>query len=1018
MCKTMAVILFMFILSVVSQNLVYMMPPTVALSLSSESDKLALLALKHELTNGVANALPSWNNSLHFCEWQGVTCGHRHMRVSVLHLENENWGGTLGPSLGNLSFLTTLILSNINLHGEIPTQIGRLKRLQVLDLSHNGLNGQIPVHLSNCTKLEMINLLYNKLTGKVPSWFGSGSMTRLNKLLLGVNDLVGTIPPSLGNLSSLQNIFLARNHLVGSIPHVLGRLSNLKIVNLALNSLSGVVPDSLYNLSNIQILALANNQLSGILPSKMQLGFPNLQAFLFGANQFSGTFPSSVSNITGLQAFDISYNGFSGPIPPTFGSLNKLQMLNLCYNSFGSGRARDLDFLLSLTNCTHLRILHLDGNGFGGAVPGLIGNFSTYLSILTMGLNQISGTIPEGIWQLIGLTDIDMGENYLQGTIPDSIGRLKNLVGLDLEENKLSGNIPTAIGNLTILSELSLHSNSFVGGIPLSLKYCTRLERFSVSTNNLNGDIPNQTFGNFEGLVKLDLSYNSFTGSIPSEFENLKHLSVLYLQVNKFSGEIPEELGACSGLTKLVLQSNFFRGSIPSFLGSLGSLEFLDLSNNNFSCTIPVELQKLSYLNTLNLSFNHLYGEVPTGGVFNNVTAISLIGNKDLCGGIPQLKLPACSKLPSNKHKWSFRKKPILIIAIVVGVGLITSTLFISIYLIRKSPKTQSTSWSPEKKYVKVSYGDLHKATDGFSSSNLVGSGSFGSVYSGYLLPFKTPVAVKVLNLEKCGASKSFVAECKVVGMIMHRNLVNILTCCSSIDYNGKDFKAIVFEFMPNGSLESLLYDNVEPDTRSFSVNLDLVVNIALDVANALDYLHHGSSQAVVHCDIKPSNVLLDDAIVAHLGDFGLARLLHVATGHSSRDEVSSSAIRGTIGYVPPEYGAGRGVSTKGDMYSYGIVVLEMVTGRKPTDAMFGEGLSLHKFCQMAIPEGMSEIADSRLVAATGEEGRRMMESKIRECLVGLARIGVGCSAELPSERMDIKDVVLEMHSIKQRLCH
>jgi len=121
---------------------------------------------------------------------------------------------------------------------------------------------------------------------------------------------------------------------------------------------------------------------------------------------------------------------------------------------------------------------------------------------------------------------------------------------------------------------------------------------------------------------------------------------------------------------------------------------------------------------------------------------------------------------------------------------------------------------------------------------------------------------------------------------------------------------------------------------------------------------------------------------------------------------------------VETEYGAGRGVSTKGDMYSYGIVVLEMVTGRKPTDAMFGEGLSLHKFCQMAIPEGMSEIADSRLVAATGEEGRRMMESKIRECLVGLARIGVGCSAELPSERMDIKDVVLEMHSIKQRLCH
>ncbi|WVY92122.1 hypothetical protein V8G54_037636 [Vigna mungo] len=1010
----MAVILFMFVLSVVSHNLVHMMPPTLALAFNSEGDKLALLDLKHKLTKGVPNALPSWNNSLHLCEWQGVTCGHRHMRVSVLHLENKIWGGTLGPSLGNLTFLTTLILSNINLYGEIPTQIGRLKRLQVLDLSHNNLNGHIPIQLTNCSKLEVIKLVENKLTGEVPSWFGIGSMTRLNNLLLSANDLVGTIPPSLGNLSSLQNISLARNHLVGSIPRVLGRLSNLKKLNLGLNTLSGVVPDSLYNLSNIQTLALVANKLSGTFPSKLQLAFPHLRRFLVGGNQFNGTFPSSIFNITGLERFDISSNGFSGPIPLTLGSLNKLQLFHIGYNSFGSGRARDLDFLSSLTNCTQLRTLILDGNGFGGVVPGLIGNFSTYLTTLSMGLNRISGIIPEEIGQLIGLIDFTMEDNYLERTIPDSIGRLKNLVRLGLQENKLSGNIPSAIGNLTILSELYLHSNSFVGGIPLSLKYFTRMQRFSVSTNNLNGYIPNQTFGNLEGLVELDLSYNSFTGSIPSEFGNLKHLSGLYLQGNKFSGEIPEQLGACSGLTKLVLQSNFFRGTIPSFLGFLGSLELLDLSNNNFSSTIPVELQKLSYLNTLNFSFNHLYGEVPTGGVFNNVTAISLIGNKDLCGGIPQLKLPACSKLPSKKHKWSYRKKLILIIAIVVGVGLVTSTLFISIYLFRKRPKTPSTSWSPRNKYAKVSYGDLHKATNGFSSSNLVGSGGFGSVYSGSLLPFKTPVAVKVLNLETVGASKSFEAECKALGRIMHRNLLNILTCCSSIDYNGKDFKAIVFEFMPNGSLESLLHGN----SRNLSVNLDLVVNIALDVANALDYLHNGSEQAVVHCDIKPSNVLLDDDIVAHLGDFGLARLLHVATGHSSRDEVSSFAIRGTVGYVPPEYGTGCGVSTKGDIYSYGILVLEMLTGRRPIDAVFGEGLSLHKFCQMAIPEGIIEIADSRLLVSTVEGGRRVMERKIRECLVGLAGIGVGCSAELAVERMNIKDVVLELHSIKQRLYH
>ncbi|XP_020233762.1 receptor kinase-like protein Xa21 isoform X1 [Cajanus cajan] len=1009
--------LIMFLLIVVSQTMVYMIPCTLGLALmNSESDKLALLALKQKLTNGMPDALPSWNQSLHFCEWQGVTCCQRHVRVSVLHLENQNWGGTLGPSLSNLTFLRMLILSNIDLHGEIPTQVGRLKRLQVLDLSHNNLHGEIPINLNNCSNLEVINLLYNKLTGKVPSWFGIGSMARLTKLLLGANDLVGTIPPTLGNLSSLQNITLARNHLEGSIPHVLGRLSNLKELNLGLNSLSGVVPDSLYNLSNIQIFVLGKNQLGGTLPSNMQLAFPNLRVFLVGWNNFNGTFPYSISNISGLQVFDISSNGFNGPIPPTLGSLNKLKRFNIAYNSFGGGRAQDLDFLSSLTNCTELHILILESNEFGGVLPDLIGNFSIHLTWLSMGINQISGMIPEGIGQLISLTNFIMIDNYLEGTIPDSIGKLKNLVRLALQGNKFSGNIPIAIGNLTMLSELYLHTNELEGRIPLSLKYCTRMQSFGVSDNNLSGDIPNRTFGNQEGLINLDLSNNSFTGSIPLEFGNLKHLSILYLFENKLSGEIPPQLSACSALTELVLEKNFFSGSISSFLGSLISLEILDLSNNNFSSTIPGELQNLTYLNTLNLSFNHLYGEVPIGGVFSNVKNFSLVGNKDLCGGIPQLKLPTCSRLLSIKHKWSLRKKLILIIVIGVGGGLVIFIIFISICLFRKKPQTLSSSQSRQNMYIKVSYGELHEATNGFCSSNLVGAGSFGSVYKGYLLHFERPVAVKVLNLETCGASKSFTAECKALGKIRHQNVVNILTYCTGIDHNGDDFKAIVLEFMPEGSLESLLHSDEELESRNFNLNLQQRINIALDVANALDYLHRGSEQAVVHCDIKPSNVLLDDDIVAHLGDFGLARLLNVVTGHSSRDQTSSYAIRGTIGYVPPEYGAGVHVSAKGDIYSYGILVLEMLTGKKPTDNMFGEGLSLHKFCENAIPDRIIEIVDSRLLVSSAEEGTRVMERTIGECLVSFARIGVACAAELPNQRMDIKDVIVELQAIKRKL--
>ncbi|CAJ1971004.1 unnamed protein product [Sphenostylis stenocarpa] len=316
-------------------------------------------------------------------------------------------------------------------------------------------------------------------------------------------------------------------------------------------------------------------------------------------------------------------------------------------------------------------------------------------------------------------------------------------------------------------------------------------------------------------------------------------------------------------------------------------------------------------------------------------------------------------------------------------------------YLFRKKPKIFYSSRSLQNRYLKVSYGELHEATNGFSSSNLVGAGSYGSVYRGYLLHFEQSVAVKVLNLEACGASKCFTAECKALEKIKHQNVLNILTYFS----------------------ESLLHSDEVLESRNLNINLQLRVNIALDVANALDYLHHGSEQAVVHCDIKPSNVLIDDDFVAHLGDFGLARLLNVVMGHASRDQVSSSAIKGTIGYVPPEYGAGVRVSPQGDIYSYGILVLEMLTGKKPTDDMFGEGLTLHKFCMMAIPEGIPEIVDSRLLVPYTREGTGVvMDTNIRECLASFARIGVACSAELPVRRLGIKDVVMELNAIKQKL--
>ncbi|XP_058744867.1 probable LRR receptor-like serine/threonine-protein kinase At3g47570 [Vicia villosa] len=1006
-------ICMMFLLCFATQVLVYYMNSTTtfALSLSSQTDKLALLALKEKLTNGVPDSLPSWNHSLHFCDWEGVTCGRRHMRVSVLHLENQTWGGTLGPSLGNLTFLRRLKLQNLALHGEIPAQIGRLKRLQLLNLRNNKLQGEIPKELTNCTNIKVLELLENRFTGRVPTWFGS--MKQLTALILENNHLVGTISSSLQNVSSLQYLSLLENYLEGTIPYSLGKLSSLKYLALALNSnLSGEIPPSLYNLSNIQCFDLGGNELYGSLPSNLGHIFPYLVEFHVVDNYIIGNFPTSISNLTDLQIFDIGGNYFNGSVPLTLGRLNKLEYLNIESNNFGSGRTKDLDFLSSLSNCTELSAFSFHINNFGGELPSLIGNFSTHLTRLSMQVNQISGVIPQRIGQLTGLTYLSLGNNLFEGTIPDSIGSLKNLIRLVLQDNKLSGNIPMSIGNLTVLSELYLSHNKLEGQIPLTLRYCTQMQKLSICDNKLSGDIPNQIFGYLKNLIFLYLCSNSFTGPIPLEFGNLDHLSLLDLHSNKFTGEIPKDLTSCLTLTDLFLGGNFFHGEIPSFLGSLKSLEFIDISHNNFSSTIPFELENLKFLIILNLSFNNLYGEVPIRGVFSNASGISVIGNKNLCGGISQLKLPPCLEIPSKKHKRSIKKK-IIIISVFGGILISFIALIIVHFLTRKSKKLPSSP-SLQNRPLRVTYGELHEATNGFSSANLVGTGSFGSVYKGSLLNFERPIAVKVLNLETRGAAKSFVAECNALGKMKHRNLVKILTCCSSVDCKGEDFKAIVFEFMPNGSLENLLHNN--EGSENHSLNLTQMVDIALDIAHALDYLHHDEEQVVIHCDIKPNNVLLDEDIVAHLGDFGIARLIHGSTGLSSKDQVDSSTIKGTIGYVPPEYGAGGPVTPEGDIYSYGILLLEMLTGKRPTDNMFYGNLCLHKLCKMKILEGILDIVDSRLVMPFIEDQTWIVENNIEECLVMFAKIGVACSEESPTQRMLIKHVILKLLGIKQKL--
>lgn len=864
---------------------------------------------------------------------------------------------------------------------------------------------------------------------------------KLKGLFLGRNNLTGEIPKSIGNLTSLTQIYLSDNNLEGHLPEELGQLTILHSIGIDVNFLSGTIPASLYNISSIAGISLSTNSLEGKIPDNVGLTLPNIQEFLIGGNQFEGTIPVSFANASLLAKLDLVGNKFRGQVPTNLGYLPILQWLNFAGNFLGSNSTGDMIFIASLSNCSNLQSLLFSQNNFGGTLPDSIGNLSNNLQQIDLALNQVSGEIPAGLGNLANLYLLGMDHNLFSGAIPSFFGKFRMLQKLFLNNNQLSGQIPPSLFNMTSLYGLYLSENRLEGVLPPIIGNSQSLREMILSKNNLNGSIPLETFSFLSSLTLLNLTYNSFWGALPTEIGELTNIYFLDISHNQFSGEIPETIADCTSLEYIYMQDNSFQGEIPPSLAYLKGIRVLDLAQNNLTGQIPKDLDMLPFVQLMNLSFNALEGEVPMIGFFSNASSLSLVGNSKLCGGTPELKLPKC---PEEKQK---KRKPlapgfiIMIVAISLVLVVVASAAFCLIHFRRKRRRTpfiETDSFSG------ISYHELQRATKGFSAANLIGSGSFGSVYKGVLhLQGERSVAVKVLDLQKNGASKSFLSECIALRNIRHRNLVKVLTCCSSYDSNGREFKALVYEFMSNGDLDMWLHNRSnEMNNSSRALCLLQRLNIALDVAFALDYLHNQCENPVVHCDLKPSNVLLDDDLTAHVGDFGLARLLYENTRYLSQQPTSSIGIKGSLGYAAPEYGMGSQVSILGDVYSYGILLLELLTGRRPTDQLFIDGLSLHEYVKQAFPH-ISDILDPVLLGKEEEEDaeedyhgeiienleNKAIEKEVKEntrspeiegeklkCLRSLFVIGLSCSSELPRGRMDMKDAVKELIIIKNVL--
>ncbi|XP_045813915.1 probable LRR receptor-like serine/threonine-protein kinase At3g47570 [Trifolium pratense] len=976
---------------------------TLTMELGNQTDHLALLQFKQLISNDPYGILDSWNSSTHFCNWQGIICNAKHQRVTKLKLEGYKLHGSISPYVGNLSHMRFLNLRNNKFYGNIPQELGRLSRLRYFLLLNNLLAGEFPINLTKCYELKTIDLQGNNLIGKIPSQIGS--LQKLQVFYIGRNNLSGKIPPSISNLSSIVIFSMGENDLVGNIPREMCFLKQLKLIAVHVNKLSGTFPSCLYNMSSLIMISAAYNNVNGTLPPNMFHTLPNLQMFLIGENNFSGHIPTSIANASTLTKFDIVKNHFLGQLS-NLGKLQSVRVLSLGYNNLGDNSTKDLEFLNSLTNCSKLQMLQLSNNNFGGSLQNSIGNLSTTLDQLHFGVNQIYGQIPIELGNLINLSLLTLDYNKFQGTIPTTFGKFRKIQILELYGNNLSGVIPSFIGNLSQVYALGLDENMFEGNIPPNIGNCQKLQYLTLSQNNLKGVIPLEIFNISSLSNTLDLSHNSLSGSLPKEVGMLKNIDWLDVSENHLSGDIPGTIGECISLEYLNLKGNSFRGIIPSSLASLKGLQSLDLSRNQLTGAIPKSLQNFSFLKHFNVSFNMLEGEVPTDGVFGNATQVAIIGNNKLCGGISQLHLPPCL-IKGRKHAKHHKFRLIAVIVSVVSFLLILSFI-ITMYWMRKRNLKRHLDSPTIDQLAKVSYQDLDRGTDGFSTRNLIGSGTFGSVYRGNLVSEDNVVAVKVLKLQKKGARKSFFVECNVLRNIRHRNLVKVLTCCSSTDYKGQEFKAVVFDYMKNGSLEQWLHPEILNAETPTSLDLSLRLNIIIDVASALHYLHEECEQLVIHCDLKPSNVLLDEDMVAHVSDFGISRLVSSICGNSS-----TIGIKGSVGYAPPEYGMGSEVSTCGDMYSFGILMLEMLTGRRPTDEVFKDGQNLHNFVAISFPDNLGNICYPHIIsrdAKVTEDG----SIENLECLVSLFRIGLSCSMESSKERMNIVDVTRDLSIIKK----
>ncbi|KAK1410870.1 hypothetical protein QVD17_37411 [Tagetes erecta] len=879
------------------------------------------------------------------------------------------------------------------------------------DLDSNAYNPGIkcdctfPNSTCHITRLKIYAM---DATGPIPE--GLWTLTYLTNLNLAQNYLTGPLSPSIGNLTRMQYMTIGINALSGEIPPEIGLLTDLRSLGFGTNNFNGSLPSEMGNLTRLEQLYIDSAGVGGEIPSTFA-NLTSLATVWASDNAFTGRIPEFIGNWTRLTTLRFEGNSFEGPIPQSFSRLISLQDLRISGLSNGT-----LDFIADLKSLT---VLSLRNNRISGSIPSNIGEYQN-LTRVDLSFNSLTGPIPRDLFNLSQLSFLFLGNNSLNGTLPDA--KSTTLRNIDVSYNELSGTLPSWINETNL--QLNLVVNNFTlessgsSSLPSGLnclqrnfpcnRGSPRYSNFGInsggppitSSDDIMHERDNETLGAATYYVTSERrwgvsnvgqrdnprytvsSSRQFTNTLDSELFQTARLSAGSL---RYYG-----LGLENGNYTVTLQfaeleiedgptwRSTGRRLFDIYMQGNRVFQDFDIQREAGASFRPVSRQETVQVSDNYLEIHLLWtGKgtccVPTQGTFGPlISAITATPNFT----------PTVNNNPPSTNK---KNSTGLIVGIVVPVVVVSLLLLLALYIYRQRKKKQDTPDNYEEflgidaKPYTFSYGDLRNATGDFSPENKLGEGGFGPVYKGTLEDGRV-IAVKQLSIASHQGKSQFIAEIATISAVQHRNLVKLYGCC--ID---GEKRLLVYEYLENKSLDQALFGENRL-TLSWTTRFE----ICLGIARGLSYLHEESRVRVIHRDVKASNVLLDSELNPKISDFGLAKLYDDKKTHMS------TRVAGTIGYLAPEYAMRGHLTEKADVFGFGVVALEIVSGRSNSDSNLEDDKIYLLEWAWNLHEANSELelVDEELPEYEEDEVKRVI------------RVALLCTQTSPMQRPSMSRVV------------